>query len=53
MTKAGTETEAAVRSDCVARPVEDLDEDTVKAIAASAVPTSYAELDKLIQDWTP
>jgi prevent-host-death family protein len=37
----------------VARAVEDLDDDTVKAIARSSVPATYAELDKLIQDWTP
>ncbi len=37
----------------VARLVEDLDDDTIIAIACSSVPSAYAELDKLIQDWTP
>ncbi len=37
----------------VARPVEELDDDTLKAIAGSTVPADYAALDKLIEDWTP
>jgi prevent-host-death family protein len=37
----------------VARRVEDLDDDTLKAIAASSVGPGYAELDGLIKDWTP
>jgi prevent-host-death family protein len=37
----------------IARQVEDLDDDTMKAIAASEVPTEYATLDKIIEDWTP
>ncbi len=37
----------------VARPVEDLDDDTLKAIANSSVPTEYAALDNIIKDWTP
>jgi prevent-host-death family protein len=37
----------------IARPVEDLDSDTLKAISESAVPPEHAELDKLIADWSP
>ena len=37
----------------VARRVEDLDDDTLKAIAASAVGPEYADLDTLVKDWTP
>jgi prevent-host-death family protein len=37
----------------VARAVEDLDDDTLRAIAASAVPDEYAHLDRLIEDWKP
>ncbi len=37
----------------IARAVEDLDDDTVQAIASSAVPPDYADLDDLIKDWTP
>ena len=37
----------------IARPVEDLDEDTVKAIADSAVGPEHAALDAIIEDWTP
>jgi hypothetical protein len=37
----------------VARAVEDLDDDTLKAIANSSVPTEYAALDKVIKDWNP
>jgi prevent-host-death family protein len=37
----------------VARPVEDLDDDTLKAIANSSVRPEHAPLDKLIEDWTP
>ena len=37
----------------IARPVEDLDDDTLKAIAKSAVPAEYAALDEIIKDWTP
>lgn len=37
----------------VARPVEDLDDDTLKAIAASSVPAGYAALDEIVKDWTP
>jgi hypothetical protein len=37
----------------VARPVEDLDDDTLKAIAAAAVPAEHAALDLLLKDWTP
>jgi len=37
----------------VARPVEELDDDTLKAIASAAVPENYAYLDQLLKDWTP
>lgn len=37
----------------VARPVEDLDDDTLRAIAGSAVPAEFADLDKLVEDWKP
>ncbi len=37
----------------VARRVEDLDDDTLKAIASASVPGEYAALDLLIKDWTP
>jgi prevent-host-death family protein len=37
----------------VARPVEDLDDDTLKAIANSSVAAEYAALDKIVKDWTP
>ena len=37
----------------IARLVEDLDDDTVTAIAASSVPLEYAPLDKLLEDWEP
>jgi hypothetical protein len=37
----------------VARPVEDLDDETLKAIANSSVPAEYAALDKIVKDWTP
>ena len=37
----------------VARRVEDLDDDTLKAIAGSAVPEEFAELDQLVADWKP
>jgi hypothetical protein len=37
----------------VARPVEDLDDDTLKAIANSSVAAEYAALEKIVKDWTP
>jgi len=37
----------------VARPVEDLDDDTLKAIASSSVAPEHAALDKLLEDWKP
>ena len=37
----------------VARRVEDLDDDTLKAIANSAVPEEFAHLDQLVKDWKP
>lgn len=35
----------------VARKVEDVDDDTLKAIAESAVPEEFAYLDDLVKDW--
>jgi prevent-host-death family protein len=37
----------------IARPVEDLDDDTLRAIANSAVTPEHAALDQILQDWTP
>lgn len=37
----------------VARVVEDLDDDTLKAIGSSEVPAEYAALDDLVKDWKP
>jgi prevent-host-death family protein len=37
----------------VARPVEDLDDDTLRAIAGSAVSPEYSGLDDIIKDWKP
>jgi len=37
----------------IARRVEDLDEETLNAIAGSAVPAGHEALDQLIKDWTP
>lgn len=37
----------------VARPVEDLDDDTLKAIANATVPEAHAAPDHLLKDWTP
>jgi len=37
----------------VARPVEDLDDDTLRAIAASAVSPAHDDLNDLLKDWTP
>jgi hypothetical protein len=37
----------------VARNVEDLDDDTLRAIAGSSVPATHAALDRIIEDWTP
>ena len=37
----------------VARPAEDLDDDTLKAIANSSVSAEYAARDNIIKDWTP
>jgi hypothetical protein len=37
----------------VARPVEELDDDTLRAIASSAVPEGFAHLDELVKDWQP
>ncbi len=35
------------------RLVEDLDEETLKAIAGGEVPDEYAALDNILKDWTP
>ncbi len=37
----------------VARRVEDLDDDTLKAIAEAEVSPEYAALDALVKDWAP
>jgi hypothetical protein len=37
----------------VARPVEDLDDDTIKAIARSEVSAEFAALDHVLADGTP
>ena len=37
----------------VARPVEELDDETLKAIAESAVPPLHDELDQMLKDWVP
>jgi prevent-host-death family protein len=37
----------------VARRVEDLDDDTLKAIAGASVPETHAGLDHLLKDWAP
>jgi prevent-host-death family protein len=37
----------------IARPVEDLDDDTLKAIAQATVPDTHAALDQLLKDWSP
>jgi len=37
----------------IARRVEALDDETLDAIARSAVPDEYAALDDLIKDWNP
>lgn len=37
----------------IARPVEELDEDTLRAIEGAAVPEEYAHLDRLLKDWSP
>lgn len=37
----------------VARRVEELDDETLNAIAESAVPSEFDELDAVLKDWTP
>jgi prevent-host-death family protein len=37
----------------IARLVEDLDDDTLRAIAGSSVSAEHAGLDDIIKDWTP
>lgn len=37
----------------VARPIEELDPDTLKAIADSTVPSEFAALDEVVKDWIP
>ena len=36
----------------VARRIEDLDDDTLQAIAGASVPETHAALDHLLKDWT-
>ena len=35
----------------IARPIEDLDEATIDAIASSRVPAEFAVLDEIVKDW--
>jgi len=37
----------------IARPIEELDADTLDAIAHAEVPAGYEHLDHLLKDWTP
>ncbi len=37
----------------IARKVEDLDDDTLKAISRAEVSPEHAHLDSLLKDWTP
>lgn len=37
----------------IARPVEELDDATLGAIANSKVPARYAHLDGLLKEWSP
>jgi len=37
----------------IARNVEDLDDDTIAAIAGASVPEGHANLDQLLEDGTP
>ena len=37
----------------LARRIEDLDQETLHAIASSAVPDEFSHLDDLIKDWQP
>jgi len=37
----------------VARTVENLDDDTLRAIAGSAVPPEFVHLDDIVKDWAP
>jgi hypothetical protein len=37
----------------VARPIEDLDDETLQAIAQSAVAPEHDGLNHLLQDWSP
>jgi hypothetical protein len=37
----------------IARRVEDLDDETLAAIARSKVAPEYAALDEIIKDWNP
>ena len=37
----------------IARPVEELDPDTLDAIAHAEVPAGHEKLDLLLKDWTP
>ncbi len=37
----------------VARPVEELDADTLEAIVGASVPEAHAALDRVVKDWAP
>ena len=37
----------------VARQVENLDDDTLRAIANSQVSSEFADLDNIVKDWKP
>ena len=37
----------------IARPVEELDPDTLDAIARAEVPPGHEDLDLILKDWTP
>ncbi len=37
----------------IARPVEELDSDTLDAIGRAEVPAGHEKLDLLLKDWTP
>lgn len=37
----------------IARPVEELDDETLRAIANGKVPAGYAPLDGLLKEWSP
>ena len=37
----------------ISRPIEDMDVDTLRAIAGSSVGGEYASLDEIVADWAP